>query len=242
LTPIGRKPGCPKHCFCALGSLPPISTDHTPKPQPSRTPPVPISFPFSELQEVLDSYVTLVVIFPMKLGSTPRQFTLSLEGPVASPPPLDCSHSQKTCILSPLFATLTHSASRKSFPCHSCENTGDGIGISSRRLLLGSTGSPLATRHSPLASFPLFARSFALSFLATSADSAHYASFSKTPGIYIPKANPRRNSRQYLYGQGLSPSRRQHEHTVSREGVGRPSLNLKSHRITLEKRICFAHM
>jgi hypothetical protein len=78
----------------------------------------------------------------MKLGSTPRQFTLSLEGPVASPPPLFCSHSQKR-ILSPFFATRlprveardTHSASRKSFPCHSLalsaegyENTPDGGG------------------------------------------------------------------------------------------------------------------
>jgi hypothetical protein len=65
----------------------------------------------------------------MKLRSTPRQFTLSpevsLEGSVASPPPIVCSHSQKPCILSPLFATLTHSASRKSFPCHSYENTRD---------------------------------------------------------------------------------------------------------------------
>jgi hypothetical protein len=133
----------------------------------------------------------------MKLGSTPRQFTLlvpsfegspkvSLEGSVAPPPPLFCSHSQERCILSPLFATLTHSASRKSFPCHSCENTGDGI--SSRRLLLGSTGSPLATRHSPLAWFPLFARSFALSFLATSAESAHYALFQQNTRDIRPKS------------------------------------------------------
>jgi hypothetical protein len=133
-----------------------------------------------------------MVIFPMKSGSTPCQFTLSpkvsLEGSVAPPPPLFCSHSQERCILSPLFATLTHSASRKSFPCHSCENTGDSIGISSRSLLLGSIGSPLATRHSPLAWFPLFARSFALSFLATSAESAHYALFQQNTRDICPKS------------------------------------------------------
>jgi hypothetical protein len=84
----------------------------------------------------------------MKLGSPP---CLS----VASLPPLVCSRSQKRCILSPLFATFTHSAICKSFPCHSCENTRGGHGL--------------------LFSYPLFARSFALSFSATSAESAHYA-------------------------------------------------------------------
>jgi hypothetical protein len=50
---------------------------------------------------------------------------------------LFCPHSQKRCILSPLFAALTHSASRKFFSCHSLaqseaegyENTRDGYGI-----------------------------------------------------------------------------------------------------------------
>ena len=88
-----------------------ISAHRTPKPEPS----APISFPFSELQEVLDIYSTFMVIFPMKLRSTPRQFTLlalssegslegftlSPEGFLAFPPPLGCSHSQKPCILSP---------------------------------------------------------------------------------------------------------------------------------------------
>jgi hypothetical protein len=186
----------------------------------------------------------------MKLGSTPRQFTLlvpsfegspkvSLEGSVAPPPPLFCSHSQKRGILSPLFATLTHSASRKSFPCHSCENTGDSIGISSRRLLLGSTGSP---RHSPLAWFPLFARSFALSFLATSAESAHYALFQQNTRDIRPKSESQAKLASISVRAGAQPLPASHEHTVSREGVGRPSLNLKSHRITLEKRICFARM
>jgi hypothetical protein len=67
-----------------------------------------------------------MVIFPMKLGLPPRQ-------PLAPPSPLFCSHSQKPRILSPLFATLTHSASRKSFPCHSYENTRVAYPKSERR-------------------------------------------------------------------------------------------------------------
>ena len=88
-----------------------ISAHRTPKPEPS----APISFPFSELQEVLDIYSTFMVIFPMKLRSTPRQFTLlalssegslegftlSPEGFLAFPLPLVRSHSQKPGILSP---------------------------------------------------------------------------------------------------------------------------------------------
>ena len=37
-----------------------------------------------------------------------------------------CIAAQKRHSASPLFATLTHSVSRKSFPCHSYENTRDG--------------------------------------------------------------------------------------------------------------------
>ena len=37
-----------------------------------------------------------------------------------------CTKAQKRPSVSPLLATLTHSASRKSFPCHSYENTRDG--------------------------------------------------------------------------------------------------------------------
>src|SRR6266851_7650509 len=36
-----------------------------------------------------------------------------------------CTEVQKCFLVSPLFATLTHSASRKSFPCHSYANTRD---------------------------------------------------------------------------------------------------------------------
>ncbi len=66
-----------------------------------------------------------------------------------------CTAAQKCLFVSPLLATLRHSVSRKSFPCHSYANTRDG----------GVTPSPKsfaplvyperllrrATRHSPLA-------------------------------------------------------------------------------------------
>src|SRR5229473_3544695 len=37
-----------------------------------------------------------------------------------------CTKAQKCLFVSPLLATLTHSSSRKSFPCHSYANTQDG--------------------------------------------------------------------------------------------------------------------
>src|SRR5258708_5407870 len=37
-----------------------------------------------------------------------------------------CTEAPKCLSVSPLFATLTHSVSRKSFPCHSYANTQDG--------------------------------------------------------------------------------------------------------------------
>src|SRR6266852_5627923 len=38
-----------------------------------------------------------------------------------------CTEAQKCLSVSPLLATLTHSLSRKSFPCHSYANTRDGV-------------------------------------------------------------------------------------------------------------------
>ncbi len=38
-----------------------------------------------------------------------------------------CNEAQKCLSVTPLLATLTHSVSRKSFPCHSYENTWDGV-------------------------------------------------------------------------------------------------------------------
>jgi len=68
-----------------------------------------------------------------------------------------CTEAQKCPSVSPLPATLTHSVSRKSFPCHSYANTRDR-GVTPTKLF-----SPLvyperllrrATRHSPLALTP----------------------------------------------------------------------------------------
>ena len=39
---------------------------------------------------------------------------------------LRCTEAQKCLSVTPLLATLTHSVSRKSFPCHSYANTRDG--------------------------------------------------------------------------------------------------------------------
>jgi len=44
-------------------------------------------------------------------------------GGIPSGQPASCAKAQKRLFLSPLFATLTHSLSRKSFPCHSYANT-----------------------------------------------------------------------------------------------------------------------
>ena len=41
--------------------------------------------------------------------------------------PSSCAEAQKCPSISPLLATLTHSLSRKSFPCHSYANTRDGV-------------------------------------------------------------------------------------------------------------------
>ena len=56
-----------------------------------------------------------------------------------------CTEAQKCPSVSPFLATLTHSVSRKSFPCHSYANTRDrGVTPPPKSF------SPLATRHSPL--------------------------------------------------------------------------------------------
>src|SRR6266403_3952775 len=56
-----------------------------------------------------------------------------------------CTKAQKCPSVSPLPATLTHSLSRKSFPCHSYANTRDrGVTPPPK------SSSPRVTRHSPL--------------------------------------------------------------------------------------------
>src|SRR5258708_7218585 len=52
-----------------------------------------------------------------------------------------CTEAQKCLSVSPLFATLTHSLSRKSFPCHSYANTRDE----------GATVAPVSAPLSPFA-------------------------------------------------------------------------------------------
>ena len=71
-----------------------------------------------------------------------------------------CTEAQKCPFVSPLVATLTHSLSRKSFPCHSYRNTRDGgVTVASvsasmslcRRLPLpGRGGNPNFARPFPI--------------------------------------------------------------------------------------------
>ncbi len=67
-----------------------------------------------------------------------------------------CTEAQKCRFLSPLAATLTHSLSRKSFACHSYENTRDGVPLRSRH--------PLLTAHYSRFVAPLFSYSYELLF------------------------------------------------------------------------------
>jgi hypothetical protein len=69
-----------------------------------------------------------------------------------------CTEAQKCLFVSPLLATLTHSVSRKSFPCHSYANTRDG-GVTPPPKFFSPLVYPerllrRATRHSPLALTP----------------------------------------------------------------------------------------
>jgi hypothetical protein len=60
-----------------------------------------------------------------------------------------CTEAQKCLFVSPLPATLTHSLSRKSFPCHSYANTRDG----------GATVAPAST---PLFAFAIICATWRL--------------------------------------------------------------------------------
>ena len=64
------------------------------------------------------------------------------------------SEAQKWRFVSPLFATLTDSLSRKSFPCHSYANTRDG----------GGTTPPISNSNFPR---PLFSWTYELHYLRT---------------------------------------------------------------------------
>ena len=72
-----------------------------------------------------------------------------------------CAEAQKCLSVTPLFATLTHSVSRKSFPCHSYANTRDGGATAAANFerflspLVYPERSPRrATRRSPLSCYP----------------------------------------------------------------------------------------
>ncbi len=73
-----------------------------------------------------------------------------------------CNEAQKCLFVSPLPATLRHSVSRKSFPCHSYANTRDGGATAatnferiSSSLVYPERSPRRATRHSPLSCYPL---------------------------------------------------------------------------------------
>ncbi len=97
-----------------------------------------------------------------------------------------CTEAQKCRFLSPLAATLTHSLFRKSFACHSYENTRDGVPLRSRP----------PTTHCPL---PTFCRPFVFIFLRIA--------FPATPLFSQPSALPRGvgyNSGQFQFGKALA--------------------------------------
>src|SRR5258708_16862980 len=57
---------------------------------------------------------------------TSALFLQNTRGGIPRPELIRCTEAQKRLSVSPLLATLRHSLSRKSFPCHSYANTGDG--------------------------------------------------------------------------------------------------------------------
>ncbi len=78
--------------------------------------------------------------------------------PLSSWELLRCTEAQKCLSVSPLLATLTHSVSRKSFPCHSYANTRD-MGVTAPNFFLPLTpifeGPPLTSARSVSCSVPL---------------------------------------------------------------------------------------
>jgi hypothetical protein len=59
-------------------------------------------------------------------SNTSALFSQNTRGGIPLPELVRCTEAQKSLFVSPLPATLTHSVSRKSFPCHSYANTRDG--------------------------------------------------------------------------------------------------------------------
>src|SRR5258707_15390814 len=95
----------------------------------------PNSRPVNLLQPLCSLFATPVLCFQQLAASFPKT-------PGVGVPLRDgrCTEAQKCPSVSPLFATLTHSVSRKSFPCHSYANTRDrGVTAAPK------SSSPLAT-------------------------------------------------------------------------------------------------
>src|SRR6266446_9845554 len=75
---------------------------------------------FNRLQPLGSAFPTRVLCFQQLAASFPK--TPGVGVPLRGD---RCTEAQKCPSVSPLPATLTHSVSRKSFPCHSYENTRD---------------------------------------------------------------------------------------------------------------------
>ena len=108
------------------------------------------------LQPLFPYSVAPVLCFQQLAASCPKTPGVGYPERIYGPPqvgvPLPdgrCTEAQKCPSVSPLPATLTHSVSRKSFPCHSYANTRDRGATPPLKSF-----SPLATRHSPLALTP----------------------------------------------------------------------------------------
>src|SRR5260221_8455897 len=116
-------------------------------PRPFSSPTRPASFnprPVNLLQPLGSLFPTPALCFQQLAASFPKR-------PGVGVPLRDgrCTEAQKCPSVSPFLATLTHSVSRKSFPCHSYANTRDrGVTPPPK------SSSPRATRHSPLALTP----------------------------------------------------------------------------------------
>ncbi len=102
-----------------------------------------------------------------------------------------CTEAQKCLSVTPLFATLTHSVSRKSFPCHSYANTRDGGATAAANFerflspLVYPERSPRrATRHSPLSCYPSLPPSHAPRSASIPCDLSRLRILPVTTGVY----------------------------------------------------------
>ncbi len=97
----------------------------TPLPNSFTSPTSSISFPSNPLRTLELSCLSFSNSRPL-FSTTSRLFLQNTRGGIPLPEFVRCTEAQKCLSVSPLLATLTHSVSRKSFPCHSYANTRDG--------------------------------------------------------------------------------------------------------------------